>query len=227
MMLQVIFAIILYIDRDSFTKLGEWIKDIRIKQGEEAIIMIVGSKTDLSDKRQVSTDEGEVIAYKERVLFAECSATDKLTILSFFKKISTVLTSKEKREDNEQIDILTNDMKKQNKGNEMESKYNELNSKIESFINEMESKYLELNYKIEKIASEMKKQKLGNEMSSKNDELEFLTNNIIEGSTVFCKLYNNPVVIKKKISQNEIQIELYDNSTDIVNYNDLCFIHFK
>ena len=33
--------------------------DVRTERGSDVIIMLVGNKTDLSDKRQVSTDEGE------------------------------------------------------------------------------------------------------------------------------------------------------------------------
>lgn len=52
-------------------------------------------------------------------------------------------------------------------------------------------------------------------------------NNIIVGSTVFSKLYNIPVIIKNKVSENEVKIKLYNDLTDIVKISDLCYIQFK
>lgn len=44
---------------------------------------------------------------------------------------------------------------------------------------------------------------------------------------MFSKLYNIPVIIKNKISENEVKIELYNNAIDIVKISDLCYIQFK
>lgn len=52
-------------------------------------------------------------------------------------------------------------------------------------------------------------------------------NDMIIGSTVFSKLYNIPVIIKNKVSENEVKIKLYNDLTDIVKISDLCYIQFK
>lgn len=53
--------------------------------------MIVGNKTDLSDKRQVSMEEGEEFATQEKTLFIECSAKAGFNIKALFKKVASVL----------------------------------------------------------------------------------------------------------------------------------------
>lgn len=47
---------------------------MRTERGSDVIIMLVGNKTDLSDKRQVSTDEGDRKAKELNVMFIETSA---------------------------------------------------------------------------------------------------------------------------------------------------------
>lgn len=47
---------------------------MRTERGSDVIIMLVGNKTDLSDKRQVSTEEGDRKAKELNVMFIETSA---------------------------------------------------------------------------------------------------------------------------------------------------------
>jgi Ras-related protein Rab-6A len=69
-------------DANSFHQTSKWIDDVRTERGSDVIIMLVGNKTDLSDKRQVSTEEGERKAKELNVMFIE---TISLSLsLSFF-----------------------------------------------------------------------------------------------------------------------------------------------
>ena len=61
-------------DANSFHQTSKWIDDVRTERGSDVIIMLVGNKTDLSDKRQVSTEEGERKARELNVMFIETSA---------------------------------------------------------------------------------------------------------------------------------------------------------
>ena len=47
---------------------------MRTERGNDVIIMLVGNKTDLQDKRQVTTEEGEKKAKELNVMFIETSA---------------------------------------------------------------------------------------------------------------------------------------------------------
>ena len=54
--------------------MNKWIEDVRAERGSDVIIMLVGNKTDLQDKRQVSMEEGERKAQELGVMFIETSA---------------------------------------------------------------------------------------------------------------------------------------------------------
>ncbi len=75
-------------DANSFHQTSKWIDDVRTERGSDVIIMLVGNKTDLSDKRQVSTEEGDRKAKELNVMFIETSAKAgynvKQVILSFW-----------------------------------------------------------------------------------------------------------------------------------------------
>ncbi|KAG2463608.1 STA10 protein, partial [Polypterus senegalus] len=59
---------------NSFNQTSKWIDDVRTERGGDVIIMLVGNKTDLADKRQISTEEGEQKAKELSVMFIETSA---------------------------------------------------------------------------------------------------------------------------------------------------------
>ncbi|CAG4954080.1 unnamed protein product [Colias eurytheme] len=69
-------AVVVYdiTNANSFHQTSKWIDDVRTERGSDVIIMLVGNKTDLSDKRQVSTEEGDRKAKELNVMFIETSA---------------------------------------------------------------------------------------------------------------------------------------------------------
>ena len=64
----------LFLDSNSFQQVNKWIEDVRAERGNDVIIMLVGNKTDLQDKRQVSMEDGERKAQELNVMFIETSA---------------------------------------------------------------------------------------------------------------------------------------------------------
>ncbi|KAG7264361.1 hypothetical protein CRUP_028937 [Coryphaenoides rupestris] len=52
----------------------KWIDDVRTERGSDVIIMLVGNKTDLEEKRQITIEEGEQRAKELSVMFIETSA---------------------------------------------------------------------------------------------------------------------------------------------------------
>ncbi|EIE89861.1 hypothetical protein RO3G_14572 [Rhizopus delemar RA 99-880] len=66
-------------------------KDVRAERGLEVIIVLVGNKTDLSDKREVTLEEGEKKASDTGVLFIETSAKAGHNVKSLFKRIALAL----------------------------------------------------------------------------------------------------------------------------------------
>ena len=64
---------------------SKWIDDVRTERGSDVIIMLVGNKTDLSDKRQVSTEDGERKAKELNVMFIETSAKAGYNVKQLFR----------------------------------------------------------------------------------------------------------------------------------------------
>ena len=55
------------------------------------IIVLVGNKTDLSDKRQVSVEEGEDRSAKDGIMFIESSAKAGFNVKALFRKLANAL----------------------------------------------------------------------------------------------------------------------------------------
>ena len=60
--------------KDSFLHLSDWLKDLTNIKKEDVIFAVVGNKTDLDDRREVNTEEGENFAKEQNFIFAEVSA---------------------------------------------------------------------------------------------------------------------------------------------------------
>ena len=83
------------VDRASFLNTSKWIEDVRNERGNDVIIVLVGNKTDLSERRQVSPEEGEEKANKENIMFIESSAKAGFNVKALFRKIATSLPGME------------------------------------------------------------------------------------------------------------------------------------
>ncbi|ORY97992.1 ras-related protein rab-like protein-6A [Syncephalastrum racemosum] len=83
-------AVIVYdiSNRDSFVNTTRWIDDVRAERGDQVIIVLVGNKTDLNEKREVTPDEGEKRAKELNVMFIETSAKAGHNVKTLFRKIA-------------------------------------------------------------------------------------------------------------------------------------------
>lgn len=93
-------AIVVYdiTNANSFQQTSKWIDDVRTERGTDVIIMLVGNKTDLSDKRQVSTEEGERKAKELNVMFIETSAKAGYNVKQLFRRVAAALPGMEQTE---------------------------------------------------------------------------------------------------------------------------------
>lgn len=98
-------AVVVYdiTNRASFLNTEQWIADIKAERGNDVVIMLVGNKTDLQEKRQVSTEEGEAKAKAlgcggggENLMFIETSAKAGLNVKTLFRKLALALPGMEK-----------------------------------------------------------------------------------------------------------------------------------
>ncbi|CAJ0589233.1 unnamed protein product [Cylicocyclus nassatus] len=86
-------AVVVYdiTNANSFHQTSKWIDDVRTERGSDVIIMLVGNKTDLGDKRQVSTEEGQRKANELNVMFIETSAKAGYNVKQLFRRIAGAL----------------------------------------------------------------------------------------------------------------------------------------
>ncbi|KAL3233858.1 hypothetical protein RNJ44_03898 [Nakaseomyces bracarensis] len=88
-------AIVVYdiTKRKSFEFIDKWIEDVKNERGEENVILcVVGNKSDLSEERQVTTEEGEKKAQLLGAkIFMETSTKAGYNVKNLFKKIAKSL----------------------------------------------------------------------------------------------------------------------------------------
>jgi len=92
--------------RQSFLNTSKWIEEVRTERGSDVIIVLVGNKTDLVDKRQVSIEEGEGKAKDLGVMFIETSAKAGFNIKALFRKIAAALPGMETLSSAKQEDMV-------------------------------------------------------------------------------------------------------------------------
>lgn len=106
---------------NSFEQVTRWIEDVRAERGKDVIIVLVGNKTDLADKRHVSIDEGEKKAKELGVsLFIETSAKAGYNVKQLFRRIAAALPGADKDEakdgQNKMIEVDLSQSKKDENG---------------------------------------------------------------------------------------------------------------
>ena len=76
-------------DRDSFTNLSHWLKEIDLYSTNEAAIkLLIGNKSDVGEgERRVSKDEGRAFARERGMLFIEASAKTQEGVAQAFDEL--------------------------------------------------------------------------------------------------------------------------------------------
>ena len=84
-----------FLDAKSFQNTRKWVDDVRGERGNDVIIVLVGNKTDLNDKREVTTQQGEDEAKKNNLMFIETSAKVGHNVKNLFRRIAQALPGME------------------------------------------------------------------------------------------------------------------------------------
>jgi len=106
-------AIVVYdiTNRQSYLSTSKWIDDVRSERGNDVIIVLVGNKADLSEKRQVTVEEATQKATQMNIMFMETSAKAGHNVKSLFKKIAMSLPGMDNNvqadAQNAKIDVTT------------------------------------------------------------------------------------------------------------------------
>jgi small GTP-binding protein len=81
-------------ERQSFDELGQWIADIHTLCDANAVIQLIGNKTDLAADRVVSLKEAEDFANRHRIQYIETSARIGANVRETFTQVATAILAK-------------------------------------------------------------------------------------------------------------------------------------
>ena len=90
-------AVVVYdiTSKKSFEQTRKWVDDVRGERGSDVIIVLVGNKTDLGEKREVTAQQGEEESKRLGCMFVETSAKVGHNVKGLFKKIAQALPGME------------------------------------------------------------------------------------------------------------------------------------
>uniref|UniRef100_A0A8C1KXV7 Ras-related protein Rab-6A-like n=1 Tax=Cyprinus carpio TaxID=7962 RepID=A0A8C1KXV7_CYPCA len=92
---------------NSFQQTSKWIDDVRTERGSDVIIMLVGNKTDLADKRySITTEEGEQRAKELNVMFIETSAKTGYNVKQLFRRVAAALPGMDSTPEKSKEDMI-------------------------------------------------------------------------------------------------------------------------
>jgi len=81
-------------DMNSFVNIKQWLKEIERYASDKVNILIVGNKTDLKDKRVVTTLDAREYALNHDIDFLETSAKENTNVEKFFEKMTIKILEK-------------------------------------------------------------------------------------------------------------------------------------
>ncbi|XP_063046246.1 ras-related protein Rab-41 isoform X2 [Engraulis encrasicolus] len=91
---------------NSFQQTSKWIDDVRTERGSDVIIMLVGNKTDLADKRQVSVEVAEKKARELNVMYIETSAKAGYNVKQLFRRVAAALPGMDSTPEKSKEDMI-------------------------------------------------------------------------------------------------------------------------
>ena len=81
--------------------MGKWVEDAVSMRGDEVIIIVVGNKSDLTDLRKVSTEDGQKLATSLNAMFFETSAKEGTNVKTLFNDLAKKLIGVDADEEEE------------------------------------------------------------------------------------------------------------------------------
>ena len=81
--------------KESFDHVEKWIEDARALRDDDVLLILVGNKSDLEDRRQVSADDARAYAEKANLMFFETSSKTGSEVKTLFNELAKKLTGVE------------------------------------------------------------------------------------------------------------------------------------
>ena len=78
------YVSLLFFRRDTFDHLTTWLEDARQHSSSNMVIMLIGNKSDLENRRDVKREEGEAFAREHGLVFMETSAKTAVNVEEAF-----------------------------------------------------------------------------------------------------------------------------------------------
>ena len=116
--------------KSTFDKLNVWLEDLNDNAPEDVVIILVGNKMDIKDRKIYLSDDAKKFALKNKMPYIEVSAKEGTNIFYLFETLCNKLINK----NNNKINLKLNSEKKRNKIKEELfniKKNNEKNKNIE------------------------------------------------------------------------------------------------
>lgn len=110
-------AIIVYdiTDQSSFSKVEDWIRDVRNLAPPDCQLVLFGNKLDLAQQRAISTQQGQELADKHEIMFFETSAATGENVQEAFNECVKAVFAKAEPPNSitpSRIDVNQGDKKK-------------------------------------------------------------------------------------------------------------------
>ena len=100
------YGILLLFDvtkRSSFIACKNYLEEVRINSDKNCVIYLIGNKIDLSDERQITKDEAELFAQKEKIEYIETSAVKNLKVSEVFTSLLNDIYERKKIENKNKL----------------------------------------------------------------------------------------------------------------------------
>ena len=84
--------------KKTFEGVDKWIDDFKSKADEDAVILLIGNKSDLKEQREVETEEASAKSHQNKIAFMETSAKDNDNVskafMTLFEEILKIYKAK-------------------------------------------------------------------------------------------------------------------------------------
>ena len=119
--------------KPTFENVDKWIGELKTNASEEVLIMLVGNKSDLEDKREVQIDEVKKKAEQYKIAFCETSALEGKNIEQAFDSLIDEIAKKVEKEKLSEVKVIkesipitldTNEKKEKDNGKNSNNKKN-------------------------------------------------------------------------------------------------------
>ena len=137
--------------KESFIHVENWLNDLKSQANEDVRIILVGNKADLENEREISKEEGMLLAKQEDYEFDECSCLKNINVASAFETLLERWNFERHKEKEKETDLTFRKSAKIKK-KKFQRNMTEYNLEIEDDIenNKERSRYNSMVFNLEK-----------------------------------------------------------------------------